>query len=183
MTDTQTTTISATDEVAIQAAANQIIVATAAKKGLRFEDVPIEARQDALNYARNAFEEKKAQESNPLWKELQAEREAHALTRKTLEVTQQVRPNVVSNSKDNLPDPNVIRARMQEGPWRALTNDGRLIACGLDPASITAADIAEAKRVFGKNPDTAHAVDLSKRDFARYKRLKNLAIVSGYQGQ
>ena len=181
--NTTSPAVTEADEVVIMQAAATLIRQAAVKGGVSVDQVSEEAKRDAYNYAKASYEEQKAQESNPLWKELQAEREAHALTRKTLEATQQVRPNVVSGAKDNLPDPNVIRARMGEGAWRALTNDGRLITCGLDPASITAADVAESKRVFGKHPDTNHAVDLAKRDFARYKRLKNIAIVAGYQGQ
>jgi hypothetical protein len=96
------------EEVEIKTAADALIRQAAAKGGITVDQVPEAAQRDAFRFAKSAFEEKKAQESNPLWKELQAEREAHALTRKTLEATQQVRPNVVSNSKDDLPNPEVV---------------------------------------------------------------------------
>lgn len=180
---TNTLVLTPAEEAQIKTAADGMIRTAAQRANMTFEDVPQYAKDDALRTAKAAFEEQKAQESNPLWKELQAEREAHALTRKTLEATQQVRPKPVNGSRDTGPDPVVVRAQMGEGNWRALTDNGRLQACNVDPSSVTQADLTEAKRVFGRGTDTHYASDLAKRDFARYKHLKRIAVVLNIQGQ
>jgi len=171
------------EETQIHTAADAMIRTAAQRANMTFEDVPQYAKEDAFRTAKAAFEEQKAQESNPLWKELQAEREAHALTQKTLAATQQVRPQPVNGSRDTGPDPLVVRAQMGEGNWRALTDDGRLQACGVNPTTVTQADLTEAKRVFGRGTDTHFASNLAKADFARYKHLKRIAVVLNIQGQ
>jgi hypothetical protein len=72
---------------------------------------------------------------------------------------------------------------MGEGDWRALTDDGRLRSCGIDPRNVTQLDLQEAKKVFGRGMDSHYSSNLSKQDWARYKHLKNIAIVLGIQGQ
>jgi hypothetical protein len=174
--------LTAADEFAIQTATNELIQKAATRNNMRFEDVPVEAREDALRFARNAFAEKKAIEANPVYGQLQAEREAHRLTQMRLEAVSQSKINPTSNVKVG-PDPIVVRAQMGEGPYRALTDDGRLRACGINPANVTQLDRSEAKRAFGKGTDTHFASNLSKQDWARYKYLKSLAIIENYQGQ
>ena len=182
MSENQNTPV-AIEESAIKQAADALIRQAAAKNGMTVEQVPEQAKQDAYNYARNAYVEEQALKSNPLWAQLEAERAAHAQTKKTLEATQQVRPQPVNGSRDTGPDPVVVRAQMGEGNWRALTDNGRLQACNLDPNSVTQVDLTEAKRCFGRGTDTHYASNLSKQDWGRYKRLKRIAIVLGIQGQ
>src|SRR5260370_35487355 len=95
-------TLTSQEESEIKTAADPMIRTAAQRANMTFEDVPQYAKDDAYRTAKSAFEEKKAQESNPLWKELQAEREAHALTKRNLEASQQVRPQPISNAKSNL---------------------------------------------------------------------------------
>jgi hypothetical protein len=178
-----TAVLSEAEEASIRSEATKIIAAAAVKGGYSADQIPTEARQDALNFARRNFIEQKALKSNPLWETLEAERAAHQQTRKELEAFAQVRPQPVSNTRDNGPDPNVVRARMGEGNWRALTDAGRLKACGVDPASVTEGEIIQARRIFGRGADTHAAVDLSKADFGRYKHLKRIAVVMGLPGQ
>ena len=71
--------ITEADEVAIRAAANRLIAAAAQKGGYSIDRIPEEARQDALNFARNAYVEAQALKSNPLWEQLEAERAAHVI--------------------------------------------------------------------------------------------------------
>src|SRR5579859_6268256 len=84
--------ITAADEIAIKTAADTLIRAAAAKNGWTYEQVPIEARTDALNYARNSYIEEQARKANPVYAQLQAEREAHKLTQMQLDSLRQTRP-------------------------------------------------------------------------------------------
>jgi hypothetical protein len=68
------------NETEIKIAADNLIRASAAKNGMTFEQVPEEAKRDAYNYAKAALEEKQAEAANPVYAQLQAEREAHRLT-------------------------------------------------------------------------------------------------------
>ena len=183
MTDTlNIPTISENDEVAIKAAANQIIADAARKGGYTVDQIPQEAKDDAYRYAKAKYIEDESLKSNPMYAQLQAEREAHRLTQMRLNVVSQTRSNTSSNVKSG-PDPNVVRAQLGEGQWRALTDNGRLQVCGINPATVTPLDVQEAKKAFGRGPDTHFASNLSKQDWGRYQYLKRLAIVSNIQGQ
>ena len=97
--DTQVV-LTESEEIAVKAAAENLIRSAASKSGKTIEEIPIEARTDAINYARTSYIEEKVLKQNPLWPQLEAERAAHALTKKTLEATQQVRPIPVSSSRE-----------------------------------------------------------------------------------
>lgn len=171
------------EEIAVKAAAENLVRSAALKSGKTFEEIPIEARTDAINYARTSYIEEKALKQNPLWPQLESERAAHALTKKTLEASQQVRPSPVSGSRDTGPDPDVVRARMGETNWWGLTDNGRLQVCGVNPDTLTQVDLTEAKRCFGKSTDTHYASNLAKQDWGRYKHLKRIANVLDLLGK
>jgi hypothetical protein len=174
--------LTAADEFAIQTTTNDLIRKAAAKSGMRFEDVPVEAREDALRYTKAAFAEEQAVKANPLYAQLQAEREAHRLTKMQMDAVKQTRIGAPSNAKGG-PDPNVVRAQLGENNWRALTDNGRLQACGINPATVSPVEILEAKKVFGRGMDSHYSSNLSKQDWGRYQHLKRIAVVLNIQGQ
>jgi hypothetical protein len=183
MTIENANTPAAIEEAAIRQAADQIIRTSAAKHGMTFEQVPQDAKDDAYRYAAAAYAEDQAQKVNPVYAQLQAEREAHRITQMTLDAVKQTRPAVGTNGSPSSLNPDIVRAQMGEGEWRALTDNGRLQVCGINPATVTQVEILEAKKVFGRGTDTHYAANLAKQDWTRYKHLKNLAIVLGIQGQ
>jgi len=170
------------NEVAIKQAADQLIRVAAEKNGMTIEQVPQEAREDAYRFAKAAYEEDQALKSNPVYAQLQAEREAHRLTKMTLEAVKQTRPTVGSNAQPSA-NVEVVRAQMGERDWHALTDNGRLQACGINPATVTQVEIQESKRLFGKGIDSAYSSNFFKQDSGRYRHLKSIAIVLGLQGK
>lgn len=184
MTDTQNTpaVITDADEIAIRAAATQIIAKAALKGGYTIDQIPQEAKDDALNFARNAYAEDQAQKANPLYAQLQAEREAHRLTKMQMDAIKQTRVSVGNDVRPGL-NPEVVSAQMGELDWRALTDNGRLQSCGIDPSKVTDVERLEAKKLFGRGMDSHYSSNFFKQDAGRYRHLKNIAIILGIQGQ
>lgn len=176
------TQLTAADEFAIQTTTNELIRKAASKNGMRFEDVPVEAREDALRYATNAFREEQAVKANPLYAQLQAEREAHKLTQAQLQAVKQTRVTAANNVTP-VADVARVRGLMGERDWHALTDNGRLQSCGIDPASVTAVERQQCKELFGRGCDSHHANDTFKADAGRYRHLKNIAIILNLQGK
>ena len=176
-----TSSLAVNNEVAIKQAADEMIRQAAAKIGKGFEDVPQEAREDAYRYARATLEEEQALKANPVYAQLQAEREAHRLTQMQLAAVSQTRISVGNNVKSG-PNPDIVRAQLGEQNWQTLTDNGRLQACGIDPAKVTPLEIQECQKVFGRKMDSHYSSNLSKQDWARYQHLKRIAIVLGIQG-
>jgi hypothetical protein len=81
------------------------------------------------------------------------------------------------------PDPVVVRAQLGEGNWRALTDNGRLQACGINPVEVTPLDLQEAQKVFGRKMDSHYSSNLAKQDWTRYQHLKKIAVILNIQGQ
>jgi len=171
-----------TIDPAIKIAADQLIRQAAQKSGIRLEDVPAEAREDAYRYAKAAYEEDQALKANPVYAQLEAERAAHKLTQAQLAAVKQTRVTV-GNNVQPAANVEVVRARMGERDWYALTDNGRLQACGINPATVTPVEIQECKRLFGRGVDSAYSCNFFKQDAGRYRTLKNIAIILGIQGQ
>jgi hypothetical protein len=175
-------TYTATPEV--QTAANKLIAAAAVKAGYTFDQVPEEARQDAYRYAAAAIAEQEALKANPLYLPLEAEREQHRLTKLELSAVKQTRIGVPNNdAKPSSLEPQVVRQRMGEKDWWLLTQNGRLAACNIPPASVTEVDVQEAKRIFGRGAVSSYSNNAFKTDPVRYRHLKNLAVVLDLQGK
>jgi hypothetical protein len=181
--ENQSTIDTTAQDTAIKIAADNLIRAAAVKNGMTLEQVPQEAREDAYRFAKAAYEEDQALKSNPVYASLQAEREAHKLTRLQLEAVKQTRPTLGTNAQPSSLNPEVVRAQMGEGEWRALTDNGRLQACGINPTTVTPVEIQECKKIFGRGMDSHYSSNAFKQDSARYRHLKNIAIVLGIQGQ
>jgi hypothetical protein len=99
MTDTQSTTSTAVTDDAIDAETNRIIAATCVKHGIQPSDLPPGAADDARRAAKEMLQADAAQKANPLYTQLQAEREAHRLTQMTLEAVKQTRVGVANDVK------------------------------------------------------------------------------------
>ena len=72
---------------------------------------------------------------------------------------------------------------MGERDWFALTDNGRLQACGIAPNSVTEVEIQEAKKLFSSGSDSSYASNAFKQDAGRYRLLKNIAVILGLQGK
>lgn len=174
-------TLTESDEVAIRAEANRLIADAAQKGGYTVDQIPQQARNDAYSYARNAYVEERAKKANPLYAQLEAEREAHKRTKLELSAARETR---IAPHNDVKPVADVARVRglMGERDWHALTDAGRLASCGIPPATVTPVEIQEAKSLFGRGADSHFANDYFKRDAGRYRHLKNIAIILNLQG-
>jgi hypothetical protein len=180
--ENQSTIDTTAQDAAIKVAADNLIRAAAVKNGMTLEQVPQEAKEDAYRFAKAAYEEDQARAANPVYAQLQAEREAHRLTQMQLQAVKQTRVTV-GNNVQPVANVAVVRAQMGERDWYALTDNGRLQACGINPATVTTVEIQECKRLFGRGIDSAYSSNFFKQDAGRYRTLKNIAIVLGIQGQ
>ena len=182
MIDTQNTPSPAITEAAIDNETNRIIAATCAKHGIRPSDLPPGAADDARRAAKDMLEADATTKANPLYAQLEAEREAHRLTQATLAAVKQTR---IAPNNDVKPVADVARVRglMGDRDWYALTDNGRLQSCGINPAEVTAVERQQCKELFGRGCDSHYANDFFKQNAARYRHLKNIAIILGLQGK
>jgi hypothetical protein len=171
-------TISEADEVAIKAAANQIIAATAAKNGMRFEDVPIEARQDAVNFARNAHAQQQARKSNPMFAENELLRQKLQTAEAQLFASKNARTTASSAASPNtqpVGSVEISRAKLGEYQWNhVMTPNTRLQAIGVQPSEVTPAVRQEIEEVFGHKSTSARASEMHRADPLRYRRLREI---------
>ena len=174
--------LTATDEFAIQTTTNELIRKAAAKNGMTFEDVPVEAREDAYRFAKAAFQEEKLVKANPLWEQLQAERAAHKLTQTQLDAVKFGRVNVGNDGQPAITE-QIARARLGEAAWMGMTNEGRLQAIGVNPASVTANTKQECQELFGRKSSSAHASNYMKLNGKRYRELREIARVMHWDAE
>jgi hypothetical protein len=179
--ENQNTPVAITD-ADVDRETNRLIAAACAKHNITVSELPPGTVESARQNARDMLETEAALKSNPLYGQLQAEREAHKLTRMELGAVKQTR---IAPNNDVKPVADVARVRglMGERDWHALTDGGRLAACGIPPATVTPIEIQEAKNLFGRGVDSHYASNFFKQDAGRYRHLKNIAIVLGLQGK
>lgn len=171
-----------TTERDIENETNRLLAAACQKAGLHPSQLPVEAVEDARNAARNKVEREQALAANPVYAQLEAERAAHKITQMQLEAVKQTRVNVGNDTRPAL-DPAIIRARMGENDWHALTDNGRLQSIGVDPATVTGVERQQIKELFGRGCDSHYANDFFKQNAGRYRLLKNIAVVLNLQGK
>ena len=179
MSDTQNTpTITAADEVSIKAAAENIIRAAAAKNGLTVDQIPQEAKDDALNYARNAYAEQQARKSNPMFAENELLRQKLQTAEAQLFASKNARTSADSATSANTQTVGSVemsRAKLGEYQWNhVLTPNTRLQAIGVPPSEVTPAVRAEIEEVFGPKTTSARASEMFRADPARYRRLREI---------
>ena len=161
---------------------NRLIAAPCAKHNIHVSELPPGTVESTRQSAREMLEADAAQKANPVYQQLIAEREAHKLTQMQLQAVSQTR---IAPNNDVKPVADVARVRglMGESSWHALTDNGRLAACGIPPATVTPLEIQEAKNLFGTGSDSHYANNAFKQDAGRYRLLKNIAIILGLQGK
>ena len=164
-------------ESQVRNAAESTIQAYLAKHNVTRDQLRPEAITEAYAYARTQLEEKRDREGDAVYIALQAERERNRTMQLQLDALKQSRSN--TNNNHQAPtgvDPNIVRAKMGERDWFALTDSQRLVACGVDPMKITAVDKENIRECFGGgNPHFAS--NLMKENPSEYRRLKNVSIV------
>jgi hypothetical protein len=179
-----TTSIEETNK-AIETETNRIISATLQKHGITLDQLKQQcpgAVEDAQRVAKDGVEKAQALEANPVYAQLEAEREAHRLTQMALEASRQIRPNNTNVASPTL-DPTIVRAKLGEREYWALTDDGRLAAIGVAPGTVTRVDHENIKALFGKHTSSAFASNYQKQSPTDYKRLRAIATVLDLKGK
>jgi hypothetical protein len=150
-------------------------------------------RQEVIDAAYREASEKVVHErelaEDPGYQALLQERQKVRQLEVQLEALKQVQP--VRNESGNagharsskLPDSEMVRARMGEASWWSLTQEGRLLACGIAPDEITAAVREQASEVFGRKANSQRANDLYRSQPDKYRRLKTIASVLNLSGK
>lgn len=174
--ENQTPTIPASDESIIRVAADNIIRQAAAKNGLTIDQIPQEAREDALRFARASFEENAKKEKDPYYRMYQEEKAAHDLTKNQLGAMSQSRNAAATSHRAPI---QMEVARGQAGnAWYSLTDQQKAQSIGwTEPI-----DRDELFRLFGVGADTHTVVDYSRSNGPRYARLRELAKALGIYG-
>ena len=167
-------------ETAVNQAAESMILANCRKHEISREDFPADRVEEARQIVRREMEAEAELKSNPLYARVQAAEEAARLAKMELAAVKQTR---IAPNNDVKPVADVARVRglMGERDWHALTDSGRLAACGI--SQVSAVERQQCKELFGRGCDSHHANDFFKSNAGEYRRLKNIAIVLGIQGQ
>lgn len=157
------------NEVAIKAAADNIIRAAAAKNGMRFEDVPVEAREDAYRFAKASLEDEAKKQSDPYYRMYQEEKAAHDLTKNQLGAMSQSRNAAATTSRAPI---QAEVARGQAGnQWYSYTDAQKAQSVGWNEPI----DRDELFRLFAVGADTHTVVDYQRSNGPRYARLREVA--------
>lgn len=159
------------NEVAIKAAADNVIRAAAAKAGMRFEDVPVEAREDALRFARASFEENAKKQADPYYRMYCEEKAAHDLTKNQLGAVSQSRNAAATSASHKAPIQMEVARGQAGNQWYAFTDAQKAQSVGWNEPI----DRDELERLFAVGADTHTVVDYSRSNPARYARLRELA--------
>lgn len=167
----------------INAAAEKMIAVNCQRHNVSRENFPSDGVEEAKRLARQELEADFALRSNPLYERLKASEEAARQARLERDAALQVRPSTGGNSTGGTKDPHVVRAQLGEANYRALTDNGRLMSCGVDPSKVGPVELQDAKKIFGRGADTHFASNMMKQDAARYHYLKTIAVVMNIQGQ
>lgn len=161
-------------ERAINAATDKIIASTCAKHGLTPSQLSSEAINDAKRTAVHMVARDQARAANPMYGELEAERQKNHLLEMQLAAIKQGRVNV-ANDKQPPVTVAVARARLGEKAWCIdLTDAGRLQAIGIDPSTVNAGTKQEILDLFGPKSDSARSNDAFKSNPGRYRQLRGV---------
>ena len=165
---------SAEATAAIEKATARIIAQTCEKHQIHPSQLPQGAVDDARRTARDAYQREEARKANPMYMELEQEREKSRLLTMQLEAVKESRVNV---GNDRHPAVTVDVARAKLGPldWsHRMTDAQRLQAIGVNPVEVTAETKQTILDIFGPKSDHRRASDLMKSDSFRYRTLKEI---------
>lgn len=177
---TETTSPALTNEVAIKAAANQMIAAAAQKGGYTIDQIPQEAKDDALAFARASFADEAKKQNDPYYRMYIEEKQAHDLTKNQLGAMSQSRDAAATSATYKAPiKMEVARAQMGQ-QWFLCTDAQKVQAVGwTEPV-----DRDELHRLFGAGADSHYVVDYQRSNGARYARMREVAkALSIYGGK
>ena len=146
---------------------------------MTIDQIPQSAKDEAYRYAAESLASATTLANNPSHQlYLQAKQENEAL--KT--ALGAVRENRAAKAADTrtVDTMEQVRGRMGHAAWFQLSEAGKLTALGLDPNTV---DRAQLRTFFGRNTDTAAAVDFSKVNGYRYKQLRQAALALNITGK
>lgn len=159
---------------AIDAETTRIINATCEKHQIHPSQLPEGAADDARRAARDMILREEARKANPLYSELEQEREKGRLLQLQLDAVKQSRVNV-GNDRRPAVTVAVARAKLGELEWvHRMTDAQRLQAIGVNPVEVTAETKQTILEIFGPHSDHRRASDLMKADSFRYRTLKEI---------
>jgi hypothetical protein len=172
-TETITPAVNEPNEVAIKAAADNIIRAAAAKNGLTIDQIPQEAREDALRFARASFEENAKKEADPYYKMYCEEKAAHYLTKNQLGAISQSRNAAATSANHKAPILAEVAQAQAGNQWYTLSDSQKAQSVGwAEPI-----DRDELYRLFAVGADSHTVVDYQRSNGQRFARLRELAKV------
>ena len=161
-------------DAAIDRETTRIINATCEKHQIHPSQLPPGAVEDAKRAGRDMILRDEARKANPLYSELEQEREKGRLLEMQLEAVKQSRVNV-GNDRRPAVTVDVARAKLGELEWvHRMTDAQRLQAIGVNPVEVTAETRQTILEIFGPKSDHHRASDLMKADSLRYRTLKEI---------
>lgn len=170
--------VPAVTEQAVQNEVDRLIAATCQKHGVTRDQIKDEVIKGAYAAAREMLEGERQKQMNPyvgLYEKSQAE---IATLRAQLGAVQE--RQTAAKDDRHPPTYEMVRDRVGRATWFQLSEGQKLQAMGIDPQTF---DKAQARAMFGRNPDTALAVDFKKVNPFRYRQLKEGAMALGITGK
>jgi hypothetical protein len=168
----------AVTEAAVNQATDKLIQAACLKHGITQDQLPAGAVEDARRTAREMVEADTRKQSNEYYHLYNQEKQAREAAEAQLTA---VRENRTARADTRTVDTmEMVRERVGRTTWFQLTEAQKLTALGLDPASV---DKVQLRTLFGKNTDTAAAVDYARAQPFRYKQLRQAALALNITGK
>jgi hypothetical protein len=179
----------AIDEAQVRKLAEQAIESTCERHGVERNQLKDEAIADAYASARARVLHEKEHSQDVGYQALLQERRKTAALEAQIAALSMSKP--VANESGNagharssrLPDSEIVRAKLGPAAWNALTLDGRLTACGIQPSEVTASMREEISEVFGRNANSKRAADLHATRPDHYRKLKSVANILNLTGK
>jgi len=167
----------AENDRAIREAADKLIAAAAAKNGITIDQIPQSAKDDAYRFSRESVESNARNQSNEYYHLYEAQKKENAALQAQLGA---VRENRAAKADTRTVDTmEQVRSRLGHAAWFQLSEAQKLNALGLD----NTVDREQLRRLFGRNTDTAYAVDFMKTNPYRYKQLRQASLALNITGK
>jgi hypothetical protein len=175
--ETQNTTPVVTD-AAIDAETNRIVAASLAKHNMSIDQLPPGAMEDARRAAKEMLEADARNQSNEYFHLYQQQKqEAEALKAQLGAVRENRTARADTRTVDTMEQ---VRERVGRATWFQFSEAQKLTALGLDPATV---DKNQLRTLFGRNTDTAFAVDFMKTNPYLYKQYRQASLALNITGK